>query len=81
MTYLDNIQKPIYRIEEERRIIHFGSVVIEGIEHRVEKGWVWCNLSLQGKSFNTTPKKGICQKCFPGVIFKKKIENIQLTLF
>jgi hypothetical protein len=82
MTYTDLIQESIYVKKDGYNVINSGSVVIEGIEHRINNGWVYCDLSLQNKAFDITPKKDVCPKCFPD--YKKvraKISPIQLKLF
>ena len=86
MNYSDNILKTSYIKKNGYDVIDSGSVVIETIEHRVNNGWVYCDLSLQNRSFNTTLKKGICSKCFPDKLsFQKKDVKIksveQLKLF
>ena len=82
MEYSDLIQKPVYIKKDGFNVIESGSVVIEGIEHRINHGWVYCNLSLQNKSFNTTSKKGVCEKCFPGYkVPEKQMKCYQQKLF
>lgn len=83
MEYQDNILKTHYIKIDGYNVIDSGSIVIEGIQHRMNNGWVYCDTSLQSRSFNTTLKNGICPKCFPEKTnYKDKIMKYkQLTLF
>jgi hypothetical protein len=82
MTYSDLIIKPQYIKKDGSNVIDIGSVVIEGIEHRVNRGWVYCNLNLNQRSWGTTPKIGVCPKCFPdykaGKMKIMKVEQLKL---
>lgn len=79
MIYSDLIIKPQYIKEHGRDVIYKGSVVIEGIEHLVNNRWVYCHLGLNHKSWGTTPKTGVCPKCFPD--YKKVMKCFQQKLF
>jgi hypothetical protein len=79
MIYSDIIIKPQYIKKDGRDVIDSGSIVIEGVEHRLNHGWVYCDLSLNQKSWGTTPKTAICPKCFPD--YKRVMKCYQQKLF
>ena len=60
------------------------TVVIEGTLHKVISKYVYCNRSLNGRSWDTTQQRNICEKCFDideQSEIKKSIFGNQLTLF
>lgn len=81
MQYTNLICKPEYVNQNGSNVFRNGSTVIEGIEHMVKNGYVFCNASLNHKSWGTTEHIGICEKCFPEKFTKKVMECKQLTLF
>lgn len=56
-------------------VAHKGFVIISHVKHFVNNGFVVCDASLNGRSWNTTDEKSMCLKC------KEKIEVKQLKLF
>lgn len=84
MEYKDLIKAPKYIQKDGYMVIDSGSVVIEGTEHRINNGWVYCDLGLQNRAFNTTEKENVCLKCYPDYVkpVSKPLEKpIQLNLF
>ena len=60
------------------------TVVINSVLHKVSGRYVYCNRSLNGRSWNTTEQLAICGECFDITEqseIKKSIFGDQLTLF
>ena len=60
------------------------TVIIDGTLHKVTSKYVYCNRSLNGRSWNTTQQQDICDKCFDNIEqheIKTSIFGNQLTLF
>jgi hypothetical protein len=65
----------IYEIKNGLRVCEEGSVVIDNVKHYIKKGFVICNPSLNGRSWNTTKEKEVCKECH------EKTINKQLKIF
>jgi hypothetical protein len=66
-----------YKIKNGQQVAEEGSVVIDGVYHYVKAGYVYCNPSLNERSWNTTEPESICQECKAFINPELK----QLTLF
>lgn len=52
-----------YIIKDGLRVCHRGFVIIEGVEHYVNEGYVFCNPSLNQRAWGITQKEGECEIC------------------
>ena len=55
----------VFRQCEGRDVWVSGPVVIQGILHRVEGGWVACNSHLNSMAWNVTEEASVCPSCYP----------------
>jgi hypothetical protein len=62
-----------YKTIDGRNVCNNGEVIINHVRHIVRNGWIKCDQSLNGSSWNTTEELSICSKCFS--------KPIQLELF
>jgi hypothetical protein len=72
----ERITQPVFKNDKGYNVWVEGPVIIESVQHYVLNGYVLCNASLNGRSWNTTEQKGICPACYP-----VKTEPVQLKLF
>jgi hypothetical protein len=69
----------VTKIDEHNNCIVSGTTTIDCVLHRIENRFVFCNRTLNHKSWGYTPQKEKCNICFPNI--DKKEELKQLTLF
>lgn len=69
--------------EFENRTYVNGSTIIDGTLHKIKDNYIFCNRSLNNKSWSTTIQENVCEICFN--IEQQSHYNlnnyVQLTLF